>query len=74
MAQTLGNAVNTLKLAQNTTSQSIDVLNTNVGNLTDADLGQVSTRIMALQIKQQLAAQSLALGEQWPSLLLQLFK
>jgi flagellin len=74
MAQTLGNAVNTLQLAQNTASQSIDVLDTNIGHLTDADLGQVSTRIMALQIKQQLAAQSLALGEQWPSLLLQLFK
>jgi flagellin-like hook-associated protein FlgL len=74
MAQTLGNAVNTLQLAQTTASQSVDVLNTNIGTLTDADMGQVSARITALQIKQQLAAQSLALGEQWPSLLLQLFK
>jgi flagellin-like hook-associated protein FlgL len=74
MLQTLGNAVNTLQLAQNNAAQSSNVLNTNVGILTDADMGQVSARIAALQIKQQLAAQSLALGEQWPTLLLQLFK
>jgi flagellin-like hook-associated protein FlgL len=74
MARTLGNSINTLRQAQDDATQSVDVLDNGIGNLVDADMTNVSTRIQALQIQQQLGIQSLALGNQWPSLLLQLFK
>jgi len=74
IAQTLGDAVNSLRLAQDHATQSIDDLNSGIGDLTDADLGKVSADMTALQIRQQLATQSLALGDQWPRLLLQLFQ
>jgi flagellin-like hook-associated protein FlgL len=74
IAQDVGNALNTLQAAQDHASQSVNVLDAGVGNLVDANLGTVAARMTALQIKEQLATQSLGLGNQWPQLLLQLFK
>jgi hypothetical protein len=42
--------------------------------LTDADMGNVSAQLTALQIQKQLAAQSLSLDNQGASLILQLYK
>lgn len=74
ISQNLGNAIDSLKSAQDHASQQVDVINGGIGNLVDADLGKVSAQLQALQIKQQLATQSVSLGNQWSQLLLQLFK
>src|ERR1019366_10698183 len=74
MAQTLGNAVNSLQQAQDRATQSADDLNLSIGNTTDADMGKVSANLQSLQIRQQLATQTLVLGEQMSDLILQLFK
>jgi flagellin len=74
MSQSLGSALNVLQQAQDHANQSVDVLNSGIGSMVDADPGKVSARIRALQIQEQLAVQSLALGNQWPKLLLQLLE
>jgi flagellin-like hook-associated protein FlgL len=74
MGQTLGNALNILQQAQDYATQSADLLNGGIGNLTDADMGKVSARVVALQLQKQLAAQSLALDNHGAGLILQLFK
>ena len=55
-------------------SDKIDSLNTGLGTLVDANLAQESAQLQALQIKQQLATQSLSLANQAPSMLLKLFQ
>jgi flagellin len=74
MSQTLGNAINSLQQAEDHATVSADLLDSGVGNMTDADMGKVSAQIQSGQIRQQLATQSLSLANQMPSLLLQLFK
>ncbi len=74
MAQTLGNSANSLQQLQDHATQSIDNLNSGIGSLVDADMGKVSAALQSLQIQQQLATQSLSIGNQWPTLLLQLFR
>jgi flagellin len=51
-----------------------DSLTTGVGNLVDADVAAESARLTALQVQQQLGAQSLSIANQGPSILLSLFK
>jgi flagellin len=55
-------------------SDKISSLNTGLGTLVDANLAQESAQLQALQIKQQLATQSLSLANQAPSMLLKLFQ
>lgn len=74
MAQNLGNALNTLQAAQDHASQQIDVIDSGIGNLVDADLGKVAAQMQALQIRQQLAIQTIGLDNQRSQLILQLFK
>ena len=74
MAQNLGNALNTLQAAQDHASQQIDVIDSGMGNLVDADLGKVAAQMQALQIRQQLAIQTIGLDNQRSQLILQLFK
>jgi len=51
-----------------------DVLETGVGNLVDADMAKESARLQALQVQQQLGAQSLQIANQSPQIILSLFK
>lgn len=51
-----------------------DTLEESIGRLVDADLAKESARFQALQVKQQLAMQALAIANQQPSMLLQLFR
>lgn len=51
-----------------------DVLETGVGNLVDADMAKESARLQALQVQQQLGAQSLSIANQAPQVILSLFK
>ena len=50
-----------------------DTLDTSVGRLVDADMARESTKLQALQIKQQLAIKSLAIANSGTSYLLTLF-
>lgn len=51
-----------------------DTMEVSIGRLVDADLARESARFQALQVRQQLAIQSLSIANQAPSLLLQLFR
>lgn len=51
-----------------------DTLTTGVGNLVDADEAAESARLTALQVQQQLGAQSLSIANQQPSIILTLLK
>ena len=51
-----------------------DSLETGIGNLVDADLAKESARLTALQTKQQLGVQALAIANQASSIVLNLFR
>ena len=55
-------------------SKLTDVLESGVGNLVDADLAKESARLQALQTKQQLGIQALAIANSSSSNLLGLFR
>lgn len=52
----------------------VDTLESGIGNLVDADLAKESARLQALQVQQQLGAQSLSIANQAPQILLSLFQ
>ena len=52
----------------------MDVLETGVGNLVDADMARESARLQALQVQQQLGVQSLSIANQAPQVILSLFR
>jgi flagellin len=51
-----------------------DSIEAGIGNLVDADLAKESARLTALQTKQQLGAQALAIANQAPSIVLSFFR
>ena len=55
-------------------SKLSDTLEAGVGNLVDADLAKESARLQALQTKQQLGVQALAIANQSPQILMRLFQ
>ncbi len=55
-------------------SKLSDTLESGIGNLVDADLAKESARLQALQVQQQLGAQSLSIANQAPQIILSLFK
>jgi flagellin len=55
-------------------SKLMDVLETGVGNLVDADMAKESARLQALQVQQQLGIQSLSIANQAPQVILSLFR
>lgn len=59
-------------LKQNTHLQ--DTLTAGVGNLVDANLAREAAKLQAAQVKQQLAAQALGIGNANPQWILQLFR
>jgi flagellin len=54
-------------------SKLVDTLESGIGNLVDADLAKESARLQALQVQQQLGAQSLSIANQAPQIILSLF-
>jgi flagellin len=55
-------------------SKLSDALETGVSNLVDADMAKESARLQALNVKQQLGAQSLSIANQSPQIVLKLFQ
>jgi flagellin len=70
----VGSEVNSVKAQVSYNSDKMDALNAGVGSLVDADLAKESAQLQALQIRQQLGTQSLAIANQAPAALLSLFK
>ena len=50
-----------------------DTLTAGIGNLVDADMAKESARLQALQVKQQLGVQALAIANSSPQIILSLF-
>jgi flagellin len=69
-----GSATNYVNNQVSYNSDKINSLNAGLGSLVDANLAQESALLQALQIKQQLATQSLTLADQTPQILLSLVK
>jgi flagellin len=68
-----GSSVNFVNNQISYNSDKIDALNNGLGSLVDANLAQESALLQSLQIKQQLATQSLTIANQAPAVLLKLF-
>jgi flagellin len=51
-----------------------DALKSGIGSMVDADMEEVSARLQALQVQQQLATQSLSMANQQPQSILSLFR
>ena len=69
----LGTAARRVEIQQDFTTQLVDVLKEGVGNLVDADLAAESALVEALQIKEQLGVQALAIANSAPGAILALF-
>ena len=71
---TYGAASNYIDSQTSFNNDKIDSLNAGLGALVDADLTKESAKLQALQVRQQLATQSLSIANQAPQSLLSLFK
>ncbi len=71
---TYGAASNFVSGQQTYNNNKIDALNAGLGALVDANLTQESAQLQALQVRQQLATQSLSIANQAPQSLLKLFQ
>ena len=70
----LGSSAKRIEVQSEFTSQLVDILKEGVGNLVDANLAEESARLQALQIKQQLGVQALAIANAAPQSILSLFQ
>jgi flagellin len=52
----------------------MDAIDTGIGTLVDADMNEESTRLQALQVRQQLGVQALSLANQSAQSILSLFR
>ena len=71
---TLGSASRQISAQQEFTTKLTDTIEAGIGNLVDADLAKESARLQALQTKQQLGLQALAIANQAPQTILSLFR
>jgi flagellin len=71
---TIGSQSNQVTSHASFVAKLSDTLTTGVGNLVDADVAAESARLTALQVQQQLGAQTLSIANQQPSLILTLLQ
>ena len=71
---TLGSASRQISAQQEFTTKLTDTIEAGIGNLVDADLAKESARLQALQTKQQLGLQALAIANQAQQTILSLFR
>ena len=69
----LGSSAKRVDIQTEFTGKLQDILKQGIGNLVDADLAQKSATLQALQIKQQLGVQALAIANAGPQSILALF-
>ncbi len=70
----LGTGAKSFEAQRSFTNKLSDVIEVGIGNLVDADLAKESARLQALQVKQQLGIQALAIATQSPGVILALFR
>ncbi|MGD2131818.1 MAG: flagellin [Maricaulaceae bacterium] len=70
----LGTASKALEVHDTFVTKLSDELEKGIGNLVDADLAKESAKLQALQVKQQLGIQALAIANSAPSTVLALFQ
>ena len=70
----LGTGIKSLETHEVFVSKLSDTIEVGIGNLVDADLARESARLQALQIKQQLGTQALAIANAAPQSILALFQ
>jgi flagellin len=73
-ASTLGAVKNRIDLQQDFVKSLMDAIDRGVGQLVDADLNEESTRLQALQVKQQLGIQALGIANSSSQSILSLFR
>ncbi|MFD1913703.1 flagellin [Halodurantibacterium flavum] len=69
-----GSAEKQLDIQKDFVSKLTDALRTGIGALVDADMEEVSARLQALQVQQQLGIQALSIANQAPQSVLALFR
>ncbi len=70
----IGAQAKQIEAHQTFVTKLVDTLESGIGNLVDADLAKESARLQALQVQQQLGAQSLSIANQAPQVILSLFR
>jgi flagellin len=70
----LGASAEQIDLQTTFATKLIDILNSGVGNLVDADMAAESAQLTSLQVKQQLGVQALSIANQSPQAILSLFR
>jgi len=70
----LGTSLRGLEVSKKLLTKQIDAVASGIGALVDADLGKEKARLEALQVRQQLGSQALAVANQAPNMLLGLFR
>ena len=70
----LGSGAKRVDIQAEFTTKLMDIVKQGVGNLVDADLADESANLQALQIKQQLGVQALAIANAGPTSVLALFQ
>jgi flagellin len=73
-ATVLGASQQRINLQTNFVSSLMDTIKTGVSQLVDADMNEESTRLQALQVKQQLGVQALSIANQSSQNILSLFR
>jgi flagellin-like hook-associated protein FlgL len=73
-ASNLGSVAKRIELQQSFVDTLMDTIDKGVGNLVDADLSEESTRLQALQTKQQLGVQALSIANSGTQNILRLFQ
>ncbi len=69
----LGSSAKRIEVQAEFTTKLVDIVKAGIGNLVDADLAEESAQLQALQIKQQLGVQALAIANSGPQAILGLF-
>jgi len=73
-ATVLGAAKSRISLQKDFVSKLMDSIDTGIGQLVDADMNEESTRLQALQVRQQLGVQALGIANQSAQQILALFQ
>jgi flagellin len=74
VASNLGAVKSRVSLQQDFVSNLMDALDRGIGTLVDADMNEESTRLQALQVKQQLGIQALSIANGQTQNILRLFQ
>lgn len=73
-AASFGSAEKRISIQSEFVGKLTDSLKSGIGSMVDANMEEVSARLQALQVQQQLGAQSLSIANQAPQSLLSLFR